>query len=99
MLPPFLDDFFRHVPWRREETDAVVPHQASSRGVALLWKRLGFRPDQVVLNLPERGNCLAASTPLALAEAVQAGRVRRGDRLLLIGSGAGLSVAGTALTY
>lgn len=99
MLPPFLDRFYEAVPWTREETDAVIPHQASARGISLLWKRLGFRPEQVFVNLPERGNCLAASTPLALAEAVRAGRVRRGSRLLLIGSGAGLSVAAAALTY
>lgn len=99
LLVPFFDDFFRHVPWLREETNVVVPHQASLRGVSLLWRRLGFRQEQVFINLAKRGNCLAASTPLALAEAVHSGRIRRGDRVLLAGSGAGLSVGGVALTY
>jgi 3-oxoacyl-[acyl-carrier-protein] synthase-3 len=99
MLVPFFDDFFQHVPWSRKETDVVVPHQASLRGVSLLWRRLGFRQDQLFLNLAERGNCLAASTPLALAEAVHSGRIRRGNRVVLAGSGAGLSVGGVALTY
>jgi 3-oxoacyl-[acyl-carrier-protein] synthase-3 len=99
LMEPFLDGFLADVGWQREEIAAVVPHQASRRAIELLWKRLGFREEQAVVNLPDRGNCLAASTPLALAEAVHAGRIRRGDRILLAGTGAGVSVAAIALTY
>jgi 3-oxoacyl-[acyl-carrier-protein] synthase-3 len=77
----------------------VVPHQASGRGTQLLVKRCGFRAEQIVVNLATRGNCVAASLPLALAEAAHAGRIRRGQRVLLIGTGAGLSLAAAALTY
>ena len=79
--------------------DAVVPHQASRPGVELLTRRFGFRPEQLVLNLETRGNCVAASVPLALAEAVQAGRICRGQRVFLIGTGAGLTLGATALTF
>jgi 3-oxoacyl-[acyl-carrier-protein] synthase-3 len=99
MFGPFIDEFYQLVPWERAATDAVIPHQSSLRGIAQLWKRFGFRPEQVVVNLPERGNCLAASTPLALAEAVHSGRIKRGDRIVLAGTGAGLSVSAVALTY
>ena len=71
----------------------------SRHGLDLLTARLGFRSDQVYSNLPERGNCIAASIPLALAEAVACGRIRRGDDVLLLGTGAGLTIGAIALTF
>jgi 3-oxoacyl-[acyl-carrier-protein] synthase-3 len=65
----------------------------------LLGRRFGFVPEQIVINLPDRGNCVAASIPLALAEAVEAGIVRRGSRVLHIGTGAGLTIGAVALTF
>lgn len=99
LLGPFLDRFFSTVRWERSQVDAVVPHQASRHGVELLTSRLGFSSDQVVVNLAVRGNCIAASIPLALAEASYSGRIRRGDRVVLIGSGAGLTLGAVALTF
>jgi 3-oxoacyl-[acyl-carrier-protein] synthase-3 len=99
VLGPFLDDFFDHLGWDRAIVDAVVPHQASRPGVELLTRRFGFRPEQLVLNLATRGNCVAASLPLALAEAVHAGRIRRGQRVCLLGTGAGLTLGAIALTF
>jgi 3-oxoacyl-[acyl-carrier-protein] synthase-3 len=98
-LPPFLDCFFAQTPWGREEVDCLVPHQASRHGLDLLTRTLGFRPEQVYSNLALRGNCIAASIPLALAEAVEGGRIRRGDRVVLLGTGAGLTIGGIALTF
>src|SRR5262249_43213231 len=72
LMGEFLDGYFSDAPWPREAVDAVVPHQASLLAVRQLTERYGFRPEQVVTNLAQRGNCVAASLPLALAEAVQA---------------------------
>jgi 3-oxoacyl-[acyl-carrier-protein] synthase III len=99
LVDPFLDSFFAELGWERREVDAVIPHQASRHGVEQLTRRFGFRSDQVFVNLAERGNCIAASIPLALAEAVAAGRVRRGNRVVLLGSGAGLTLGALALTF
>ena len=99
LIGPFLDGFLAATGWSRDEIDCVVPHQASRHGVDLLSARLGFRHDQVYSNLAVRGNCIAASIPLALAEAVESGAVRRGSRVLLIGTGAGLTIGAVALTY
>jgi 3-oxoacyl-[acyl-carrier-protein] synthase-3 len=99
LLPGFLDCFLKDAGWRREEIDCLVPHQASRHGLDLLTTRLGFRADQVYSNLPQRGNCIAASIPLALAEAVEGGRIRRGDDVLLLGTGAGLTIGAVALTF
>jgi 3-oxoacyl-[acyl-carrier-protein] synthase-3 len=99
LIKPFLDDLLAPLGWTPADVDAVVPHQASRHGLEQLTCRFGFRPEQVIVNLPERGNCIAASIPLALAEAVEAGRIRRGHRLLLAGTGAGLTLGAVALTY
>ena len=99
LIGPFLENFFTQLAWTKSQVNLVVPHQASRHGVELLTARLGFQPEQVFLNLPERGNCISASIPLALGEAHDAGRVQRGDRVVLVGSGAGLTFGALALTF
>ena len=99
VMRPFLDEFFTVLEWPRDAVDTVVPHQASRHGVEQLSARMGFRDEQVFSNLPLRGNCVAASIPLALAEAVHGGRIRRNDRVVLLGTGAGLTVGALALTF
>jgi 3-oxoacyl-[acyl-carrier-protein] synthase-3 len=99
VVGPFLDRFFGSLGWDRGEVDVLVPHQASRHAILQLSSRLGFRPDQVFLNLALRGNCVAASIPLALAEAVHGGCIQRGHRVLLVGTGAGLTLGAVALTY
>ena len=99
IMRPFLDQFFETLGWQREQVDSVVPHQASRHGVEQLSDRFGFRDEQVFTNLRERGNCVAASIPLALAEAVHIGRIQRNDRVVLLGTGAGLTVGALALTF
>jgi len=98
-LKPFLHSFLETIDWRPETIDAVIPHQASRHGIEFLTSRLGFNSGQVIINLPNRGNCIAASVPLALAEAVCQGQVERGDRLLLLATGAGLTLGAIALTF
>jgi 3-oxoacyl-[acyl-carrier-protein] synthase-3 len=99
LVPPFLAEFEQKQGWKAQDYDQVIPHQASGHGLKLLATRFGFRPEQVFIHIQERGNCIAASIPLALTEAFEAGRVHRGDKVLLVGTGAGLSVGGMALTF
>jgi 3-oxoacyl-[acyl-carrier-protein] synthase-3 len=80
------------------DIDWVVPHQASGPGLELL-PRIGFSADRIVNIVGRFGNCVAASIPMALACLAASGRVRRGDRVLLLGTGAGLSVAGAVLRW
>ena len=76
----------------------VVPHQASAAGFRLM-AGLGWPARCVERTLDWTGNVVAASIPIALYEAVAAGRIRRGDRILLTGTGAGLTLGGLVLTY
>lgn len=99
LMGPFLDRFFASIAWEREELDVIIPHQASRHAIEQLSRRLGFHSDQLVMNLAQRGNCISASIPLAFAEAVASGRVQRGQRVLMVGTGAGLTLGALALTY
>jgi 3-oxoacyl-[acyl-carrier-protein] synthase-3 len=80
------------------DVDWVVPHQASGPGLDML-PRLGFPAERVINILGQYGNCVAASIPMALAHLAASGRVRRGQRVLLAGTGAGFSVAAALLRW
>ncbi len=99
LAPPFMQTFFCELGWERKSVDCVVPHQASRHGLDLYAGRLGFDETQVFRNIETRGNCIAASIPLALHEAIQAGRIKRGDRVVLAGTGAGLTLGAVGLTF
>src|SRR5207253_5621467 len=69
----------------------IIPHQANRRIIDAVGERLGARPDQIFVNLHRYGNTSAASVAIALDEAVESGRVQRGDLILMIVFGAGLT--------
>ncbi len=82
-----------------EQLDAFVPHQANLRITESVVASLAL-PDSVVVarDVVDSGNTSAASVPLALTRLVEQGQVRRGDRALLLGFGAGLTAAGQVIT-
>jgi 3-oxoacyl-[acyl-carrier-protein] synthase-3 len=69
----------------------IIPHQANRRIIDAVGERLGARPDQFFINLHKYGNTSAASVSIALDEAVTSGRIKRGDLILMIVFGAGLT--------
>ncbi len=69
----------------------VIPHQANRRIIDVLGERLGAKPEQLFVNVHKYGNTSAASVAIALDEAAQSGRIERGDLILLIVFGAGLT--------
>ena len=69
----------------------VIPHQANQRIIDAVGDRLGAKPEQVFVNLDRYGNTSAASVAIALDEAVTSGKVQRGDLILIIAFGAGLT--------
>ena len=74
-----------------DQIKCVIPHQANRRIVDAVGERLGARPEQLFLNLDRYGNTSAASVAIALDEAVSSGRIHRGDLILLVVFGAGLT--------
>ena len=75
------------------DINLVIPHQASGLAVKAYSKYGGFKQDNVIDIISKTGNCVAASIPLALVMAYKDNRIKKGDLLYLIGTGAGLSIA------
>jgi 3-oxoacyl-[acyl-carrier-protein] synthase-3 len=69
----------------------IIPHQANRRIIDAVGERLGAKPEQLFVNVNKYGNTSAASVGIALDEAVSTGRVQRGDLILLVVFGAGLT--------
>jgi len=74
-----------------KDIDLVIPHQANFRIIDAAAKRLGIPLESFVCNVDRYGNTSSASIPLALDEAVRAGRVKSGDHVMLSSFGAGLA--------
>jgi 3-oxoacyl-[acyl-carrier-protein] synthase-3 len=81
------------------DIDWFVPHSANLRIVEALCARTGIPRERTLTSIEHFGNTSTASIPLALAPAIDDGRVKRGDRVLLYGFGGGLVHAGTLLRW
>jgi 3-oxoacyl-[acyl-carrier-protein] synthase III len=82
-----------------EDVDVYIPHQANVRIIDHAVRHLGIPEDRVVINVERYGNTSSGSIPLALAEALDAGRVRPGDVILMTGMGAGLTWGSALLEW
>ncbi|UCG91888.1 MAG: ketoacyl-ACP synthase III [candidate division WOR-3 bacterium] len=83
----------------RNEVDLLIPHQANIRIIEATAKRLNMPMEKVALNLDKYGNTSAASIPLALEEAVQNGRIKKGDLILMVAFGAGFTWGGVLMRW
>lgn len=81
------------------EIDLVVPHQANLRIIEAACKRLDIPMSKTSVVLNETGNTSSASIPLALFDAVDRGRVKSGDNVLLVGFGAGMTAASAVIKW
>ncbi len=79
--------------------DWFVPHQANIRIIETAAKNLGTGTDKFVVTVDHHGNTSSASIPLALCEAIDKGDVKRGQKLALVGFGAGLTYGSIILEY
>lgn len=81
------------------ELDRVFAHQANARIIEATARRMKLPLESFWLNLEETGNTSAASIPISLDQAVKAGELKEGMKIVMIGFGAGLTYAGTYLTW
>ena len=82
-----------------DDIKLLVSHQANLRILEMVQKRIGLRDDQVFNNVQRYGNTTAASIPMALHEALDAGRLDKGDMLILTAFGGGLTWASSAIRW
>ena len=85
--------------WKPDEIDLFIPHQANVRIIESVAKGLDLPMDKMFVNVDRYGNTSAASVPIALAEAVDSGRIKIGDKVVLVAFGAGLTSGGIALEW
>jgi len=85
--------------YSKSDIDLLIPHQANIRIIQSALERLDLSEDKAMINLDRYGNVSAASIPLALAEAVEEGRVKEGDCLVLVGFGGGLTWGAAVLNW
>ena len=76
---------------QKTDLNWLIPHQANKRIIDAAAKYLDMPEEKVIVNIHEYGNTSAASIPIALSEAVEAGRIKDGDVIVFVGFGGGLS--------
>ncbi len=82
-----------------DEIDWLIPHQANVRIIEFVGKKLGMKPEQVIVTVGEHGNTSAASIPLALNIAVRDGRIQHGQKVILVGVGGGFTWGAVLLRF
>ena len=82
-----------------EDIDMLIPHQANLRITQMVQKKLGLNDDQVFSNIHKYGNTTAASIPIALTEAVNDGKISKGDKVVLASFGSGFAWASTVMKW
>jgi 3-oxoacyl-[acyl-carrier-protein] synthase-3 len=88
-----------HAGVTAEDIALIVPHQANTRIIAASMKRLGLPMDRASIVLDRTGNTSSASIPLALADALDKGKVSDGDLVLFVGFGAGMTAASAVVRW
>src|SRR3984885_2432671 len=82
-----------------DDIDLMIPHQANLRIINATAERLKLPPEKVVINIERYGNTTGATIPLAMHSAIEEGRLKKGDLVLLAAVGAGFTVGTTLLRW
>ena len=99
MITDVIIDAFQATGTTADDVDWLVPHQANKRIIDASAKKLHIAPQKVVLTVDRHGNTSAASIPLALAVAVDDGRIRKNDLLMLEAMGGGFTLGSALLRW
>jgi len=99
VVPEVIQQALKRACLTTADIDLLVLHQANVRIMRAASDRLGIPWDKVFVNLDKYGNTSAASIPIALAEAQAEGRLRRGDIVVTVGFGAGLTWAANVIRW
>jgi 3-oxoacyl-[acyl-carrier-protein] synthase-3 len=81
------------------DIDVFIPHQANRRIIDATVERMGLHRDQVLINIDRYGNTTAATIPLATNDAIQQGKLKKGDLVLYAAAGAGYTVGATLVRW
>lgn len=82
-----------------KDIDYIIPHQANYRILDYVGKKLKIDSSKFIINLDRYGNTSSASIPLALNKAVECGKIKKGNNIILVGFGGGLTWGATLIKY
>lgn len=99
VLGEVVDELLSRNQLTIEDIDWIVPHQANSRIISAAAKRLKIDQDKFFMNIEDYANTSAASIPIALREMEEEGLLKRGQRIMTIGFGAGLTYGGNLIQW
>lgn len=83
----------------KKDVDLLIPHQANIRIIESSRERMGLPVEKVMYTIEKYGNTSSSSIPIALCEAVETGRVKEGDNIVMVGFGAGLTWGAVCLNW
>jgi len=100
MMTESVEKVIKKANLTKDGIKLIIPHQANIRIIDAIAEYLGVsREEKFFVNLDKYGNTSAASIPIALAEAEENGRIKRGDIMILVAFGGGFSWGAVALRY
>ena len=88
-----IEDAMRKCELTPDDVKLIVPHQVNQRIIDTAMEKLGLPPEKAFVNIDQYGNTSAASIPIALDEAWRAGKIKKGDVIIFVAFGAGLTWA------
>jgi len=91
LLPDIVNENLAMAGKTLDDIDLLIPHQANTRIIDAAMDALGLPAEKVLMNLDRYGNTSAASIPLGIVDALEQGRIKPGDNVMMIGFGGGLT--------
>jgi 3-oxoacyl-[acyl-carrier-protein] synthase-3 len=98
-FPQVIKEALDQNGYQSADIDMLIPHQANLRITQYVQQKMGLSDDKVYSNVQRYGNTTAASVPIALSEAVQEGRIKRGDLVCLAAFGSGFTWASALIRW
>ncbi|MCT3957591.1 ketoacyl-ACP synthase III [Elizabethkingia anophelis] len=98
-FPETIHEALEKASKKVEDLDLLIPHQANKRIAQYVQQQLGLPDEKVMVNIEKYGNTTAASIPIALSEAIEEGRMKRGDLVCLSAFGSGFTWGSVLFEY
>lgn len=94
-MPEAIERVLEKANEKIENIDYIIPHQANKRIIMNVIKKMGIKEEQVIVNVDQFGNTSAASIPIAYAQCMEKGILKRGMKVIFVGFGAGFTYGAT----
>jgi 3-oxoacyl-[acyl-carrier-protein] synthase III len=98
-FPEVIQEALAHNQLKATDIDMLIPHQANLRITSFVQQKMGLPPEKVFSNIQRYGNTTAASVPIALSEAVEQGKIKKGDLVCLAAFGSGFTWASALIRW